>query len=61
MADILTFKKPSLKKKHQGNTLCRNGHHKWETDKHTRFDVKQGELVTTYRCTRCGKTRIASH
>jgi hypothetical protein len=61
MADIITFKKPSLKQKHKGNTLCRNGHHKWVTDKDLPFDVKRGELLTAYRCARCGKTRTRSH
>ena len=57
MADIIPFKKPSLKQKHKGNTLCRTGHHKWELDKSTQFGVKQGKLLTLYRCKRCGKTR----
>ncbi len=58
MADILAFRKPSLKEKHRGNTLCRHGHHKWEVDKAKQFDVKQGKLVTVYRCSRCGITRV---
>jgi hypothetical protein len=57
MADILTFKKKSLKEKHKGNTLCRHGHHKWQVEAEKRFDVKQGKLVTSYRCRRCGKTK----
>jgi hypothetical protein len=57
MADIIPFRKPSLKEKHKGNTLCRNGHHKWAVDTTRQFDVKKGKLVTLYRCTRCGKTR----
>ncbi len=57
MSDILPFKKKSLKETHKGNTLCRNGHHKWVVDKEKQFDVKQGKLVTLYRCARCGKTR----
>ena len=61
MSDILPFKKPSLKEKHKGNTLCRNGHHKWVVDKEKEFDVKQGKLVTLYRCTRCEKTRVKAH
>ncbi len=58
MADILPFRKASLKEKHRGNTLCRHGHHKWLVDKERQFDVKQGKLVTVYRCKRCGKTRV---
>ena len=57
MADILTFKKKSLKEKHKGKTLCRNGHHKWQVETERRFDVKQGKLVTSYRCQRCGQIR----
>ena len=57
MADILPFKKPSLKEKHRGNTLCRRGHHKWVVDKERQFDVKQGKLVTLLRCSRCGATK----
>ncbi len=57
MADVLPFKKKSLKEKHKGKTLCRNGHHKWQVETEKRFDVKQGKLVTSYRCVRCGKTR----
>ena len=54
MAEVLPFKKRSLKEKHKGNTLCRHGHHKWLMDKAQQFDVKQGKLVTSYRCSRCG-------
>ena len=25
------------------------------------FDVKQGKLVTLYRCARCGKQKVKSH
>tara|TARA_R110002110_G_scaffold66978_1_gene182958 strand:+ start:47792 stop:47977 length:186 start_codon:yes stop_codon:yes gene_type:complete len=57
MADIIPFRKPSLKDKHRGNTLCRRGHHKWEIDKASEFDVKQGRLVTVYRCIRCGEIK----
>lgn len=60
MADVLPFKKKSLKEKHKGKTLCRNGHHKWQVDKEKRFDVKQGKLVTSYTCARCGKYRNES-
>ena len=58
MADVIEFRKPSLKDKHKGNTLCRRGHHKWLLDKDRRFDVKQGRLVTVYRCSRCGQERV---
>ncbi len=58
MADVIQFRKPSLKDKHKGNTLCRRGHHKWLLDKDRQFDVKRGRLVTVYRCARCGQERV---
>jgi hypothetical protein len=57
MANILTFKKKTLKEKHKGKTLCRNGFHKWEIIKDRQFDVNQGRLVTVFRCKRCGKEK----
>ncbi|MES9871858.1 MAG: hypothetical protein ABW162_03850 [Candidatus Sedimenticola sp. PURPLELP] len=57
MADILTFKIPKAGERHKGKSLCRHGHHKWETVKEQQFDVKQGRLVTLYRCLRCGITK----
>lgn len=55
MGDVLPFKRKSLKEKHKGNTLCRNGFHKWEVVKSNVFGVKHGRLVTVKRCSRCGK------
>ena len=53
MADIVPFKRRPAAQRHKGNTLCRRGFHKWVVvDKP--FDVKQGRLVTCYRCARCG-------
>jgi hypothetical protein len=57
VADILPFRRPKASHKHKGDTLCRSGHHKWLVDQAQVFDVKQGRLVTRYRCQRCGKTR----
>ncbi|HUL11992.1 MAG TPA: hypothetical protein VLU73_07470 [Methylococcaceae bacterium] len=57
MGEVIPFKKPRLSEKHKGNTLCRNGFHKWQVCKEKRFDVKQGKLVTVYRCVRCGVTK----
>jgi hypothetical protein len=57
MADILPFKRPKAAQKHRGNTLCRHGFHKWRLEAARRFDVKQGRLVTLYRCSRCGAER----
>ena len=61
MSEVLPFRKPSLKEKHRGKTLCKHGHHKWVVEKAKQFDVKQGKLVTVYRCSRCDKTRVKSH
>jgi hypothetical protein len=57
MGEVVRFKRPGLKEKHQGKTLCRSGFHKWEVVKGNPFDVKSGKLVTRYRCRRCGATR----
>lgn len=57
MGDVIAFKKPSLKTKHKGNTLCREGHHKWQVVTNSKFDVKQGKLVTLFRCARCHKEK----
>ena len=60
MADILPFRKRSLKEKHKGKTLCRHGHHKWVVDKEKQFDDKQGKLVTVYRCSRCNEQKVTA-
>jgi len=53
MGDVIPFKKVKLSKKHKGKTLCKSGFHKWVVEKNSLFDVKEGELVTVYRCERC--------
>lgn len=60
MSNVIPFKRPKASEKHQGNTLCRSGFHKWKADGKTQFDVKQGKLVSLYRCARCGaiETRL---
>ncbi len=58
MGDVLPFKRPSAKEKHKGKTLCRSGFHKWLVVKERQFDVKQGRLITLYRCSRCGEEKI---
>lgn len=59
MADILPFKKPDKKRPSKG--MCQHGFHKWEVCKAKQFDVKQGKLVTVYRCARCGKEKVKAH
>lgn len=54
MGDVIRFKKPTAQEKNKGKTLCKNGFHKWEIVTERRFDVKQGQLVTEFRCVRCG-------
>jgi len=57
MADILPFKKKNPAEKTKGITLCRSGFHKWVIESEKKFDVKQGKLVTAYKCSRCGVTK----
>jgi len=57
MGDIIQFKRPTVAQLHKGNTLCRSGFHKWEVLKEKQFDVKQGKLITVYRCMRCAKIK----
>ncbi len=59
MGDIVDFRRPKRAKKHQGNTLCRRGFHKWVVVNKP-FDLKQGKLVTCYRCERCGQEKTES-
>jgi hypothetical protein len=60
MGDVVSFKKPSLKRKAEGRVLCQRGFHKWRVVAERRFDVKQGRLVTLERCARCGTTRTTA-
>ena len=57
MGQVIPFKRRPLSERTRGNTLCRNGHHKWERCDKQQFDVKLGKLVTRYRCRRCGAIR----
>ncbi|HTF83596.1 MAG TPA: hypothetical protein VL987_03365 [Cellvibrio sp.] len=61
MADILPFKRKSPFEKHKGKTLCRSGFHKWVVVKEKQFDVKQGRLVTVYKCERCGEQKVEAN
>jgi hypothetical protein len=56
MGDIIPFKK-IRKTPANNNSLCKNGHHKWKVDKAKQFDVKQGKLVTVYKCEKCGEIK----
>jgi hypothetical protein len=57
MGDVIRFKKPKAAEKARGKTLCREGFHRWVVGKEKQFDVRQGRLVTVYRCSRCGAVR----
>lgn len=57
MSNVIQFKRPSLKEKHKGKTLCKSGFHKWVIIKEKQFDVKQGKLITLYECSRCGEKK----
>ena len=65
MNDVLPFPgrdrkrrtRDRAKARAKGRTLCGRGFHRWQTDRTTAFDVKQGRLVTVLRCERCGAER----
>lgn len=61
MGEVVAFKKPKLSEKHKGKSLCRHGFHKWEIVNEKQFDVKQGKLVTVYRCKRCSAEKVKAH
>jgi hypothetical protein len=57
MGEVIRFRKPKAAEKARGKTLCREGFHRWVVSNDKQFDVRQGRLVTVYRCSRCGVTR----
>lgn len=56
MGDVIKFRRRRPGEKAAGRGLCRSGFHKWEVVERP-FDVRQGRLVTRYRCGRCGAER----
>lgn len=58
--NVVRFKKPSLKEKAKGKTLCGRGFHKWVIDQTKQFDLKQGKLITIQRCKRCSETKTTA-
>ena len=52
-----TARRARLQDKARGVTMCQSGFHKWKPLKERRFDVREGKLVTTERCERCGLER----
>lgn len=61
MGDVIKFQRPKLSEKFKGKSLCREGFHKWKVQTEKRFEVKQGRLVTVYRCERCGEQKTVAH
>lgn len=57
-SNVVPFKRPSAAQKHKGKSLCRSGFHKWVIVTDKQFDVKQGRLVTVYKCSRCGEEKV---
>lgn len=54
MGEVIPFRRRQRRAaEYEGKALCRSGHHKWEIVHTQRFDVKQGRLVTVFRCKRC--------
>jgi hypothetical protein len=56
MSNVINLKKVKQRRA-EGKTLCGSGFHKWQLLTERRFDVKQGKLVSTQRCQRCGERR----
>jgi hypothetical protein len=54
VGEVIHFRKPKAADKARGKTLCREGLHRWVVFCDKQFDVRQGRLVTVYRCSRCG-------
>ena len=55
MGEVLPFRKRRAK---SGGVLCLEGHHKWGVFKAKQFDVREGKLVTVYKCERCGAQKV---
>ncbi len=54
MGEVLPFRKPGPRKL----GLCQHGHHQWSVWQDKQFDVREGRLVTVYRCRRCGARKV---
>jgi len=63
MGEVLQFQRAKrrskqLRERARGRIMCENNHHRWKLITERKFDVRQGRLVTEYRCERCGKQRL---
>ena len=54
MGDVVEFKKRGGKRL----GMCQHGYHDWQIFQGKKFDVRQGRLVTVYRCRRCGAEKV---
>jgi hypothetical protein len=54
---LSTVKRARQELKSKALTLCGSGFHKWKIVIDSRFDVRQGKLITTERCERCHEKR----
>ncbi len=61
MGDVIPFRQARPGQKHKGKGLCRSGFHKWVIVQEKQFDIREGKLVTLYRCSRCDATRSEQH
>lgn len=57
MGEVIKFPPRGRQQRADGKTLCRHGFHKWKVVNTRKFDVRQGKLVTVYRCERCGRAK----
>ena len=59
MTNVVSFPNAKQRRKirNKNQTLCRNGNHKWQIDKTSKFDTSEGKLITLKRCIRCGKSQ----
>lgn len=58
MGEVVPFRRPKPGEKAKGQTLCREGFHKWVPWEGKQFDVRRGRLVTVYECARCGARKV---
>jgi hypothetical protein len=56
MGDVVKIK-AFKRSRADGKVLCSSGFHRWQTQTEKRFDVKQGKLVSSECCQRCGAVR----
>jgi len=54
MGEVVQFRKRAGKKL----GMCQHGFHDWAIVQDKKFDVRQGRLVTVFRCRRCGVEKV---